>query len=271
MASKQVSNLWKLGTRVAAATGDPERNERAMRRLIERCADAVPAGTTSLTLAEAQYYVGKQIEIEKERLRLGDDDHVKNLVGVDAQRQARDAAVGELYDSMLRTKGAFEAVFGPGTAVKLLGLDTQVPEDPVRIYQTGDRCRSWLRDPRIELPAVNLPGFSFDREAMASGLDGPLERLGTALAALPQSEKHSVDTLVVKLTGMQRLDELIGRGARWLEALYDIAGMDQESDRVRLSSHRSGRQAESSPEALPETANESPETSEASSRQTTEV
>ncbi len=223
-----------------------------MQGLIERCADVVPEGTTSLTLSEAQFYVGRQIEVETLRLRLGDDDHVKNLVGVDAQRQARNLAVAELYGVLLRTKGAFEAVFGPGTSAKLLGLDTQVPDDPERLYQTADRCRRWLRDPQTELPAVDLPGFTFDREAMAAGIDGPLDRLGTALAALPQEEKHSVDTLVSKLTGMKRLDELIGRGARWLEALYDIGGMEEESDRVRLSSHRSSRPAAPPPEAVPE-------------------
>ncbi len=255
MASRQVSKLWKLGIRVAAATGDQERNDKAMIGLIERCADVVPEGTTSLTVSEAQYYVGRQIEFETEKLRRGDDDHVKKLVGVDAQRQARNGAVTEVYGVLLRTRGAFEAVFGPGTSVKLLGLDTRVPDDPVRLYQTADRCRRWLRDPQIELPKVALPGFTFDRESMAAGIDGPLDLLGTALAVLPQEEKHSVDTLVSKLTGMKRLDELIGRGARWLEALYDIGGMEEESDRVRLSSHRSNSPAApASPEAAPESA-----------------
>ena len=55
MASKQVSNLWKLGVRVAASTSDPGRNHKAMAGLIERCSDVVPEGTTSLTLSEAQY------------------------------------------------------------------------------------------------------------------------------------------------------------------------------------------------------------------------
>ncbi len=251
MASKQVRNLWQLGARVAASTAEEERNDKAMRGLIERCADAVPEGATSLTVAEAQHCVGRQIEVETARLRAGDDDHVRTLVGVDAQRQARNQAVTEVYGVVLRTKGAFELVFGPGSSVKVLGLDTTVPTDPLRLFQTAERSCQWLRDPQTELPEVELPGFTFDREAMAAGLDGPVERLGTALAVLPQEEKHSVDTLVVKLAAMQRLDELIGRGARWLEALYDVAGMEEESDRIRQSSHGSP-QAVPAPEAAPE-------------------
>ena len=243
MASKLVNNLGKLGIRVAAATSDPGRNEKAMRGLIARCAEVVPEGTTSLTLVEAQLYVGQQIELEIARLRRGDNEHVRKLVGVDAQRQARNQAATEVYGSMLRTRRAFDAMFGPGSSKQLLGLDTRVPEDPQQLLQTGDRCRNWLRDPEVELPPVELPGFVFDREALAAGLDGPLERLGSTLTALPQEEKQAVDTLAVKLTAMQRLDQLIGRGARWLEALYDIAGMEAESDRVRLSSHSSSPQA----------------------------
>ncbi len=260
MASKLVNNLGKLGVRVAAATSDPERNDKAMRGLIERCADVVPEGTTSLTLAEAQFFVGRQIELEIATLRRGDNEHVRKLVGVDALRQARNEAATEVYGSILRTRGAFEAVFGPGSSKKLLGLETRVPVDPEQLFQMGDRCRTWLRNPEIVLPAVDLPGFAFDREAMAAGIDGPLDRLGTALAALPQEQKHSVDTLAVKLAGLQRLDELIGRGARWLEALYDVAGMEAESDRVRLSSHQASRPApeaepaESQPDESPETA-----------------
>ena len=257
MASKQVRNLWQLGARVAASAADQGRNDKAMRGLIERCADVVPEGTTSLTVAEAQHYVGRQIEVETARLRAGDDDHVKTLVGVDARRQARNDAVTEVYRVVLRTKGAFEVVFGPGSSVRVLGLDTTVPADPLRLFQTGERCCHWLRDPQTELPEVELPGFTFDREAMAAGLDGPLQRLGTALTVLPHEEKHSVDTLVVKLAAMKRLDELIGRGARWLEALYDIAGMEEESDRVRLSSHRAPQAPVTSPETP---AVESPET-----------
>ena len=257
MASKQVSDRWKLGMRVAAATSDPARNEKAMRGLIARCADAVPEGTASLSVAEAQYYVGRQIELDTERLRLGEHDHQKNLVGVDARRRERDAAVAEVYGVVLRTKGAFEKVFGPRTSVKLLGLDTQVPTDPARLFQTTDQARSWLRDPEVELPAVDLPGFTFDREAMAAGLDRPLERLGSALAVLPREQKHSVDSLAIKLAGLQQLDQLIGRGARWLEALYDLCGMEKESDRVRPSSHRPREEAQApavEPEQSPETA-----------------
>ena len=240
-----------------------------MRGLIGRCAEVVPEGTTSLTLTEAQLYVGQQIELEIARLRRGDNEHVRKLVGVDAQRQARNQAATEVYGSMLRTRRAFDAMFGPGSSKQLLGLDTKVPEDPRQLLQTGDRCRNWLRDPEVALPPVQLPGFVFDREALATGLDGPLDRLGTTLTVLPQEEKHSVDTLAVKLAAMRRLDELIGRGARWLEALYDIAGMEAESDRVRLSSHQASRQeaasksdpvetqADGSPETASESANES--------------
>ncbi len=93
------------------------------------------------------------------------------------------------------------------------------------------------------LPEPKVAGFTFDRLQAAAGLDGPVDRLGRILEVLPQEEKHTVDTLVSKMTRMRRLDQLIGRGARFMEALYDVAGMEEESDRIRLSSHRSRREA----------------------------
>ena len=142
----------------------------------------------------------------------------------------RDRAVVEVYGTVLKTRQGFELTHGEGSGKQLLGLDTEVPDDPARLYQMADRCRSWLRDPSVELPEAKLKGFHFDREEAAAGLDGPLDRLGGALTVLPQEEKHSVDTLVSKMTRMRRLDQLIGRGARFMEALYDVAGMEEESE-----------------------------------------
>ncbi|MCP3963546.1 MAG: hypothetical protein GY719_37395 [bacterium] len=237
MSSKQINNLGKLGSRVAAATSDPRRNRRAMAGVIARCADVVPEGTTSITLEEAQHYLGRQLEHEIRAVRGLDDDHVETLIDSRDTRRERDDASAETYGVMLNTRRAFEALFGEGSGIRLLGLDIRVPDDPRRLYQTADRCRRWLRDPARPLPAVQVPGWRFEREELAAGLDGPLQRLDRALEALPVDEKESVDTLVSKLISMRRLDQLIGRVARLMESLYDVAGMEGESDRLRLSSH----------------------------------
>ena len=76
MATKQVTGLGKLGLRVAATTADRARNERAMQGVIARCADVVPPGTTSITLEEAQYYAGRQIQFEITSVRERDNAHV---------------------------------------------------------------------------------------------------------------------------------------------------------------------------------------------------
>ena len=257
MASKLVSGLDKVGHRVAAATADRDRNRRAMEGFIARCSDVVPPGTTSLTIEESQYHLGRQMEFEIEEVRRSDDDNVRQLVDLDAKRKERDRAVVEVYGTVLKTRQGFELTHGEGSGQQLLGLDTEVPDDPVRLFQTADRCRGWLRDPEIVLPEAKLTGFHFDREEAAAGLDGPVDRLGRALEVLPWEEKHSVDTLVSKMTRMRRLDQLIGRGARFMEALYDVAGMEEESDRIRQSSHRSSVE-ETPPEATPPTGETSP-------------
>ena len=248
MSSKQINDLGKLGSRIAAATSDPRRNHRAMAGVIARCADVIPEGTASITLEAAHYYLGRQLEHEIRLVRKLDDDHVENLIDARDTRRERDDSATETYGVMLNTKRAVEALFGEGSGIRLLGLDTRVPDDPRRLYQTGDRCRRWLRDPARSLPEIRIPGFHLDREQLAAGLDKPLDRLGQALEALPADEKESVDTLVSKLISMRRLDQLIGRVGRLMESLYDVAGMEGESDRVRLSSHVSSTRPASEPE-----------------------
>ena len=141
MASKMVTGLEKLGRRVAATTAEPARNERAMRGVIARCADVVPPETASITLAEAQHYLGRQIELEIESVCWRDGAHIRELADLDVLRKERDAAVVELYGTTLRTRRGFETVHGEGSGKRLLGLDTEIPDDPVRLYHTAARCR----------------------------------------------------------------------------------------------------------------------------------
>ena len=93
-------------------------------------------------------------------------------------RQERDQAVVEVYGTVLKTRQGFELTHGEGSGVKLLGLDTEVPDDPARLFHQADRCRSWLRDATQLLPEPQVSGFHFDRLEAAAGLDGSVDRLG---------------------------------------------------------------------------------------------
>ena len=238
MSSKMVSNLRKLGVLVTSTTSDRSRNDRVMRSLLERCADVAPEGTTTATIEEAQFFLGQQIAFETEALRLWDDSHVGQLADIDGERRVRNDALTETYDVLLRTRQAFETVHGPGSGITLLGLDTTVPDDPDRLLQVADRCRRWLLDPGRIFPEPRLKAFSFDRQQAVADLEGPLERLQQALRTLPEELRSSIDTLAAKFRAMQKLDKLIGQAARFTEALYDVAGLEFESERLRPTSHR---------------------------------
>ncbi|MEE8524725.1 MAG: hypothetical protein V3T72_12395, partial [Thermoanaerobaculia bacterium] len=127
---------------------------------------------------------------------------------------------------------------------------------PMRLHQTAARCLRWLKDPEWVLPETVGTGFNFDRDGTAAAIDAPLKRLETAMAAIPEELRGSIDTLVSKHVSLDRFQKLVGRSARFLEALYDVAGMEGESDRIRRSSHRSGDQAEPPP---PEEVSSEPE------------
>ncbi len=241
MASKMVSGTVKLGRRVAAAGADRARNLRVVQGVIELCSDVVPPGTTSLTLEQAQYYLGQQILHDIGRLQRDDDENVGRQVELGEERQVRDQAYTELYGLTLAAVRIAELAHGPGSRKKLLGSEGEVPTDPVRLYQTARRCQQWLVESRFELAEGRLEFLQLDPQGMARSMEDPLQRLGTSLEALPEEEKHAVDTLAAKIRRKQRLDQLVGRGARFFEALYDLAGMELESDRIRQTSHLASR------------------------------
>jgi hypothetical protein len=241
MASKMVSGTVKQGRRVAATTADRTRNQRAVRGVIELCSDVLPPGTTSLTLEEAQYYVGRQIAHGIDRLQLDDDEHLGRQVELGEERQVRDRAYAELYGLTLAAARVVEIAHGSESRQKLLGPERELPTDPVRLYQTARRCQRWLVESRFELPEGQLEFLRFDPDGMVGAMEDSLQRLGSSLEALPEEEKHSIDSLAAKVRRLQELDQLVGRAARFLEALYDLAGMEFESDRIRQSSHQASR------------------------------
>lgn len=258
MASRMVSGLRKLGARVASNTSDRTRNQRTVQGLIERCSDVVPEGTTTLTLDEAQFYLGQQIRFEAEALRLQDDVHEGALVQVHFDRLTKNDSYEELRATMLRTRQGYEIIHGKGSGARLMGSSNEIPDDPTRLHQMAARCLNWLRDPEWLLPESPGGGLRFDREASAAEIEGPLNRLETAIAAIPEELRGSIDTLVSKQGALERFQKLVGQGARFLEALYDIGGLEGESDRIRQSSHRSSGPLEP-PAETEETAGPEPE------------
>ena len=238
MASKMVSGTVKLARRVAATTSDRPRNQRVAQGVIELCADVVPAGTTTLSLEETQYYVGQQMEHDLNELQQADDENVARQVELGEERQVRDRAYTKLYGLTLTAARLVEIAHGPEARKKLVGPDGEVPTDPVRLLQTAARCQRWLREGRFELPEGQLGFVHLDPEALAGKIEEPRVELSAALKAVPEEEKHTVDSLADKLRQMRQLDQLVGRAARFLEALYDLAGLDIESDRIRQSSHQ---------------------------------
>jgi hypothetical protein len=57
---------------------------------------------------------------------------------------------------------------------------------------------------------------------------------------------------VSKQAALESFQKLVGQSARFLETLYDVAGMEAESDRIRRSSHRVASETPPETTELPE-------------------
>ena len=239
MASMMVSGQWKLALRVAAAGSDRERNAKAQQGIIERCSDVIPEGTASLTVEEVQFYVSLQIEHEMELARLMDDENVEREVETIGKRLVRDESYAEVYRLMNKARQGVSILFDSRAVVRMLGPDQEVPTDPARLYQVADRCRRWLSAADFEIAEEGLEAFDFNPATFAGRLAAPIARLREALAEVQAESRGGVDALGAKRGSLESLRQLVGLSARFYEALYDLAGMEFESDRIRQSSHRS--------------------------------
>ncbi len=238
MASKMVTTQRKECLLVAGAALKETRYPRVLGGLLKRFSAVLPEGTTDLTLTQVQEVLGNELERLRNQTVADDNSHIRELYSDHALRELRDTKAALVRDILLAARSFYEGNNGVGTSALLFGnVDRQVPTDATQLHQVGGRVMDWLLDPVLAPPAGKLAGVAVDREAMAQSLAPHLEVLGQTLDALGQERSGSVDSMVKKRRSLGYLGRLTDQGGRFLEALYDLAGMEEESDRVRLSSH----------------------------------
>ncbi len=253
MASKMVTNQRKQCLLVSSAALESSRYPRVQEGLLRRFADVLPEGVTDLTVTQVQELLGQELEALNDRTITDDNQHFRELVTDYELRNRRDKLLSIVREKMLRFRNIFGGSFGPESSILLFGtVDQRIPTDATTTHQTGIRMVDWLRDPTLAAPD-EVAGVVIDREAMAQSLEPDVKALGQTLVALGKERNTSVDSLVSKRRSLGNLGGLTDQGGRFMEALYDLAGMDEESDRVRLSSHQSSsKESEASePDVVP--------------------
>ncbi len=236
MPNKKVTRLRKLCGLLAGHAW--RQAERATEAAIELLRPSLPDGQEELTLLDFLLYLGEWLQANRDRLTAIDNQHLHELQIDRNLREKRDASTAALREALLQLRDSLDGLFGLGGGAKIFEDAPRIPTDPVALHQFTGHVRNNLDDEDFPMPKPRQKGFMLDRKAAVADIDGPYQELGAALLALEGTGSDSKYSQSRKDSEVNEVDVFSGKAARFLEAFYDLVGLDGLSDRVRRSSHR---------------------------------
>ena len=152
----------------------------------------------------------------------------------------RDVTIPQLRGQLIGIQGLFDGSFGAGSSTKVFGEETvAIPLEPFSLRRVAFIAHDHLMDPALVLPPSRLEGVKITPRALAKGFEPPLATLDGVLVELEDTLPITNATLEEKIKALAELRKQAGISARFLEALYFLAGHDEIARRVRPSTHRS--------------------------------
>ena len=161
-------------------------------------------------------------------------------IGDDAQPRAeRDEAEGELRETTAEFRNAIVAKYGD-VGLRVMGVYEPLPRTAPELAKYGRSLHTALIDPARVLTGSRRRGLQVDREAMATELLAPVERLEAALRKVNQEAAELHLTQTAKDRAMDDNDEVFSGVAKAVEGLLTLAGRKDLADRVRPSRRKPG-------------------------------
>ena len=235
------------------------------RDLTERWRDQLPKGQKTVNLKQAQTCVRHDLHELRRQIVEIEREHLKELAADVSSRLERDENRPLLRERLIGIQGLFESSFGGGSSDKVFGPGVLViPIDPLPLRRLGFIAYENLTSSDLVLGEPRIPGVRIEPRKLAQGFKGPLDRLDRVLVELGDTLPASNRSLEKKMRKLEELQTQVGIAARFLEALYHLAGHDVIAERVRLSSRRARRlsAAAGEDEREPRDGDESPRASE---------
>jgi len=223
--------------------------------LTERWSDKLPEGQEFIDLMQLQLCVRDDLRNIQREITEIEKRHLEELEVDRETRAVRNATRPQLREKLIRIQRLLDGAFGAGSSAKVFGEDFLVmPIDPFPLRRVGHIVLERLLDPAMALPPVQLEGVTISPQELAGSIEQPLRQLDEVLVNLEERLPASSASLEAKERTLEKLQRQSGIAARFLEALYHLAGHDVIARRVRLSSHvrPSGGVAEPDPQPEPQ-------------------
>ncbi len=210
--------------------------------LTERWRAELPDGQEIVDLKQAQMCVRNDLLRMRREMEVIERDHLGQLDLDNFSRETRDETIPQLRGKLVGIQNLFEGNYGAGTSTRIFGtMVTVIPLDPFPLRRVGNRAYERLTDSGFVLPPSQLGGVEVAPVELARSFEQPLTRLDAVLVELEDTLPITNASLEKKIRALAELRRQVGVAARFLEALYYLAGHDEIARRVRVSSHRSRR------------------------------
>lgn len=245
MPSKMVVDRQELGRQVLAAMAVHAGEVAA--GLGEVVGEA--AGATGAMQRELRWRLEGRLAV----LVAADEEHLDATAELTAARGRRDAAAGELYRLLVRVRRLAVGIYDAG-AEGLLGLGGRVSQRPVVMLRQARRAVGRLVDPEVPRPEKLFAGTTVDEGEWVERLEPMIEALARAVDEVNVARRRTESTLRAKNEALAAYDLAFGRVARYLEALFHLAGLPELASRVRPRARRRPSPPASPPLVLPEDA-----------------
>ncbi len=204
--------------------------------------EQLPADQEVIDIRQVQMCVRHDLHQKRAEIAEIERNHLGRLETESLSRDVRDETIPQLRGQLVGIQNLFEGNFGAGTSIKVFGpMVTTIPRDPFPLRRVANTAHDRLIDPVFTLPSSQLTGVEIVPPDLARGFEPPLAELDRVLVELEDTLPITNASLERKIKALAKLRAEAGIAARFLVALYHLAGHDEIARRVRPSSHRSRR------------------------------
>ena len=150
-------------------------------------------------------------------------------------------------------------LYGKKPAEAFLGLEKRTGRYPTAVLNDGKTVLRRLAKPDLALPEPRFPHGDLGRDRWHALLEGPVRALARARDPYGRDEKEPETAVIQKDIELEQHDHDVNGAARWVVAMYSLAGRESwTSDLSPVSRHRQRRRRRSGVEEETESGADEP-------------
>ena len=118
------------------------------------------------------FFDNLQTELEQARRAIvtANTAHVGQLARIVALKEGRKELKSSLFSRFYKVRHGLESFLGAGQGFPILAVDGDTPRDPMGLINQVRETVDFLRDPKVDFPAVDVDGVQLDPPTIGTHL-----------------------------------------------------------------------------------------------------